>query len=377
MVSSFQRIKVQLSLMAQDNFVSYRSFICKTRGESVRFQAEKTLEVGTLRREPPSLRKPALGLLLLPEWKLTNLTKTGVFSRLFSGTGRYFLHTTMASGRRPEHKAPPEMFYNEEEARKYTSNSRMIEIQMTMSERAVELLSLPEDAPSYILDVGCGSGLSGETLTEQGHYWVGLDISSHMLDIASEREVEGDVFVSDMGEGMFFRPGTFDGVISISALQWLCNADKKSHHPPKRLYKFFCTLYSALRRGSRAVFQFYPENSQQLELITSQAMKAGFTGGVVVDYPNSTRAKKMFLCLFAGMSNPQIPKGLGTEGANSRVPTEVSYTDSRQRFRQLKGKPLKKSREWIKEKKERRRRQGKGEVRPDSKYTGRKRQHKF
>jgi 18S rRNA (guanine1575-N7)-methyltransferase len=27
-------------------------------------------------------------------------------------------------------------------------------------------------------------------------------------------------------------------------------------------------------------------------MITQQAMKAGFTGGLVVDYPNSTRAKK-------------------------------------------------------------------------------------
>ena len=33
---------------------------------------------------------------------------------------------------------------------------------------------------------------------------------------------------------------------SISALQWLCNADKKTHNPPKRLYKFFSTLYGAL-----------------------------------------------------------------------------------------------------------------------------------
>jgi len=40
------------------------------------------------------------------------------------------------------------------------------------------------------------------------------------------------------------------------------------------------------------VFQFYPENPAQMELITEQAMKAGFTGGVVIDYPNSTKAKK-------------------------------------------------------------------------------------
>ncbi len=30
----------------------------------------------------------------------------------------------------------------------------MIEIQMQMAERALELLALPDDQPSYILDVG-------------------------------------------------------------------------------------------------------------------------------------------------------------------------------------------------------------------------------
>ena len=28
---------------------------------------------------------------------------------------------------------------------------------------------------------GCGSGLSGETLTEHGHHWIGYDISESML----------------------------------------------------------------------------------------------------------------------------------------------------------------------------------------------------
>lgn len=42
----------------------------------------------------------------------------------------------------------------------------------------------------------------------------------------------------------------------------------------------------------------------------------------------------------------------------------------------VRGKPLKHSREWILEKKERRRRQGK-ETRPDSKYSGRKRSGRF
>lgn len=65
--------------------------------------------------------------------------------------------------------------------------------------------------------------------------------------------------------------------------------------------------------------QFYPENGEQMELVTSQAMKAGFYGGVVIDYPNSTKAKKFFLVLMTG-GNVPLPKGLGTEqDSNGRL----------------------------------------------------------
>ncbi|GFO06699.1 18S rRNA (guanine(1575)-n(7))-methyltransferase [Plakobranchus ocellatus] len=277
----------------------------------------------------------------------------------------------MAASGRPEHQAPPEIFYNDAEAAKYTSNSRMIEIQQKLSERALELLALPEDVPCYLLDIGCGSGLSGEVLTDADHTWVGIDISPSMLTVAVEREVEGDVILGDMGCGLPFRPGTFDGVISISALQWLCNADKKYHSPVKRMLVFFRTLYAVMSRGSRAVFQLYPENSSQLELLTQQAMKAGFTGGLVVDFPNSSKAKKMFLCLFCGGPAQALPQGLGTEESNTNVAQKFSKRQKGSR------KPLKSSREWILEKKERWRRQGR-ETRPDTNYTGRKRRgHHF
>jgi 18S rRNA (guanine1575-N7)-methyltransferase len=32
-------------------------------------------------------------------------------------------------------------------------------------------------------------------------------------------------------------------------------------------------------------------------MITSAAMKSGFSGGLVVDYPNSTKAKKYYLVI--------------------------------------------------------------------------------
>ena len=46
----------------------------------------------------------------------------------------------------------------------------------------------------------------------------------------------------------------------------------------------------------------------------------------MVDFPNSTKAKKIFLCLFAGtpVGNYQLPQGLGTENDNT-----IQYSNDR------------------------------------------------
>lgn len=181
-------------------------------------------------------------------------------------------------------------------------SSHIISIQNEMSERALELLALPEGKQCLLLDIGCGSGLSGEVLTENGHQWVGMDISENMLKIAKEdTECEGDLILQDMGNGVPFRPGIFDGAISISALQWLCHSNSNKENPKNRLHHFFQTLYGALNRGTRAVFQFYTETTAQTDLVVQQALNAGFNGGLVIDYPNSTKARKYGLhsyCIF-------------------------------------------------------------------------------
>ncbi|PNW79025.1 hypothetical protein CHLRE_09g398104v5 [Chlamydomonas reinhardtii] len=286
----------------------------------------------------------------------------------------------MGKGERPEHMAPPDIFYNEDEARKYTTNSRMINIQSTLTERALELLALPQDGlPRLLLDLGCGSGLSGEALSEAGQVWVGLDISAAMLDVAHEREVEGDLVLGDLGHGLPLRPGSFDGAISISAVQWLCNADRAGHDPRKRMKRFFETLYMSLRRGARAVLQIYPENHKQAEMLVAAAMKVGFSGGLVVDYPHSTRAKKYFLVLMVGTSI-SVPTAKGLDGGEPEDEEEeaaaehvqVAGRDRNKRRRTGSGKGDGKGREWVLRKKEQMRKKG-YDIAPDSKYTARKR----
>ncbi|CAK9089121.1 Probable 18S rRNA (guanine-N(7))-methyltransferase (Bud site selection protein 23 homolog) (Williams-Beuren syndrome chromosomal region 22 protein homolog) [Durusdinium trenchii] len=270
--------------------------------------------------------------------------------------------------KRPEHQAPPEIFYNDEESERYATSSRMIEIQTKMTERALELLLLP-DRPCLLLDVGCGSGISGETLSEAGHLWVGYDISPSMLRIARSREVDGDLFLADAGQGLNFRPGTFDGAVSISALQWLCNVDKKGHEPFKRLRRFFELLYSCLRKGARAALQLYPETAAQVEMITAAALRCGFGGGLVVDYPHSAKAKKHFLVIYAGLSGEQpasMPEPMEEDDE------QVAVHSREREVKRKKGKAQASYKDKVLKKKEHQRKKGFG-VRKDTKYTARPR----
>ncbi len=206
----------------------------------------------------------------------------------------------------------------------------------------------------------------------------------------------GDLLHHDMGTGLPFRPATFDACISISALQWLCYSNTRDQFPKKRLMRFFSSLYVVLRRGARAVLQFYPETAEHAILISECAARVGFAGGIVVDYPNSTKAKKHYLVLSFERSY-RAPPGLvgGVEAAGGgmiqsttkggvRVADDMdprraggkSAGGKRGEKAPRKKKGVGKTKEWILHKKETQRKKGK-DTRMDTKYTGRKRPTRF
>jgi 18S rRNA (guanine1575-N7)-methyltransferase len=204
-----------------------------------------------------------------------------------------------------------------------------------------------------------------------------------------EEPSQGDLLHHDMGTGLPFRPASFDACISISALQWLCYSNTKEQIPKKRLTRFFSSLYQVLRRGARAVLQFYPETSEHAILISECAAKVGFAGGIVVDYPNSTKAKKHYLVLSFERSY-KAPQGLSgvPEGAllndarGGSGGVRVADKDPRKAIGRKAARPPKKkkgggkTKEWILHKKETQRKKGK-DTRKDTKYTGRKRPMRF
>jgi 18S rRNA (guanine1575-N7)-methyltransferase len=238
-----------------------------------------------------------------------------------------------------------------------------------MTHRALALLNLT--SPSLILDIGSGSGLSGTILSsippEQGgpHTWVGIDISASMLAVALERDVEGDMLLADAGQGVPFRPGAFDAAISISAVQWLCNAENKEETAEGRLKRFFEGLYAALKRGGRAVCQFYPRDDRQRKMVCDAAIKAGFGAGLLED-GTGTKQVKVYLVLTVGQSGDITGVIEGME--------DVQVEDGRRRRRKSGGKSSR--RDEIFKQKQRMESRGKV-VKSDSKYTGRKRRPTF
>jgi len=99
------------------------------------------------------------------------------------------------------------------------------------------------------------------------------------------------------------------------------------------------------------------------------ARKAGFGGGVVVDYPNSKKARKVFLCLMVGSGkyiskNGQddgmevdaqgLPRGLDgdEDGGTERKSIVFERRRAKEKSHEKKGKKKSVDKTWILKKKE-------------------------
>jgi len=72
------------------------------------------------------------------------------------------------------------------------------------------------DAALRILDVGCGTGLSGKALAEAGFSRIdGVDISSEMLEQARAKGVYGALLEADLTVGLSIPDDDYDAVLSV------------------------------------------------------------------------------------------------------------------------------------------------------------------
>jgi hypothetical protein len=175
-------------------------------------------------------------------------------------------------------------FYNDNEAQKYTKSSRIQSIQSEMTERCLELLNLPSpsddgdcDYSALLLDIGCGSGLSGEIITEHGHQWVGADISGSML-----------------GQSQFLSKITFFSVFLNHYL-----IPQKSHWSAKLKAISACmTLDKGLVFGQEVLMEQLGKSSGSELLIDTQGTKKKIEGEP--ESVKSTDLMRIVYQLFSG-----------------------------------------------------------------------------
>ena len=79
------------------------------------------------------------------------------------------------------------------------------------------LKNLPEKV-ERILDLGCGTGLLLEDLSERGDLVVGIDASEKMLEAANARSTDAELVLAD-ADYLPFKDASFDCVVSVTLLQ--------------------------------------------------------------------------------------------------------------------------------------------------------------
>ena len=224
---------------------------------------------------------------------------------------------------RPEERAggDADKYYDRGVTEAYTELN--VRTQSELTTRCLDMLCLEDDArEEVLLDIGCGSGLSGETLTRHGYRaWVGIDASAAMLEratrgrsapkrTADEKERRGNiedppargaVLRGDFSQGLPFRAGAFDGCVSVSAAQWLCagteSEDEAGNENDETLRRFFARLRFALRPGARAALQVYPKTVRETAAFEAAIRRVEhLTGVAVVAFPHENKSKKLFVC---------------------------------------------------------------------------------
>ena len=83
------------------------------------------------------------------------------------------------------------------------------------------------DVSARILDVGCGTGLVAQRLSQLGHKQIdGLDFSKEMLEVARSKDIYVDLMNADLTKTLSINPSVYDLVVS-------CGTFTHSHVGPE------------------------------------------------------------------------------------------------------------------------------------------------
>ncbi|HEY2894977.1 MAG TPA: class I SAM-dependent methyltransferase [Pirellulales bacterium] len=99
-----------------------------------------------------------------------------------------------------------------------------------------------------IVDLGCGSGILAERVTQAGYDVLGFDLSSAMVQLARKRAPTGTF------QNESFLTAQFPSCVAVTAIGEVFNYLSDSTNTLARLRKFFRRVHQALEHGGLFVF---------------------------------------------------------------------------------------------------------------------------
>lgn len=110
--------------------------------------------------------------------------------------------------------------------KRYDSSSTVYDSRYREDQKLKYRRVLPEiENSETLLDVGCGTGMFLEEISDSDKTLFGVDFSVSMLEAAAERVDEAHLFVAD-ADNLPFKDGSFDTVVSLTLLQNMPNPSK-------------------------------------------------------------------------------------------------------------------------------------------------------
>jgi predicted TPR repeat methyltransferase len=90
---------------------------------------------------------------------------------------------------------------------------------------ALEHSGLEPSKRLHVLDVGCGTGLSGLLVAPYAHRLVGVDLSEQMLSRAKDKQVYDELIKADLTEYLRATRDAFDVIVAVDTLVYFGSLD--------------------------------------------------------------------------------------------------------------------------------------------------------
>lgn len=146
-----------------------------------------------------------------------------------------------------------------------------------------------------ILDIGCGTGLSGQMLRDKAKNLIGVDLAAKMLDLARLKNCYNELICADITKFLMSSSQIFDLIVAADVLVYFGDLAPifqavKKHLAPKGLFAFTVEATDSTEQGDyvlRRTARFAHDKKYLMKLAESQGFSVELIAEIVPRYQDN------------------------------------------------------------------------------------------